>query len=150
MVHYTVPILQAVQTEVLAVKARAIQEGRSMSVLYWWAEPFYQHFTHSTPSAYPHPSTRPVTPSCFWFDFSNPADINWFHQALEDAADAVTQVSITEGQTNANDVLYSNYALSGTPPEKVFGASLPLLKTLKARVDPKDIMSLTGGFKVVA
>ncbi|KAF8915498.1 hypothetical protein CPB85DRAFT_1172110, partial [Mucidula mucida] len=44
--------------------------------------------------------------------------------------------------------LYPNYALYDVPVERIFGNNLKRLRDIKARVDPRDVMALTGGFKL--
>ena len=50
--------------------------------------------------------------------------------------------------TLAKGLLYPNYAPQDVPPERFYGANLPRLKALKVRVDPNNVMSLAGAFKI--
>jgi len=34
-----------------------------------------------------------------------------------------------------------------TPLEDIYGDNLPALRALKAKIDPKNVMGLAGGFK---
>ncbi len=43
---------------------------------------------------------------------------------------------------------YVNYALFGTPLEDIYGGNLERLREIRAAIDPKDVMGLTGGWKV--
>ena len=43
--------------------------------------------------------------------------------------------------------LYGNYADAKTPLFDIYGDNLLALQTLKAEVDPNDVMGLAGGFK---
>ena len=61
---------------------------------------------------------------------------------------SVQEVAIKKGQSRADDVLYPNYALSGTPLELLYGENLPRLKQLSRKFDPQGLMTLTGGFKL--
>ncbi|KAJ7021641.1 hypothetical protein C8F04DRAFT_966027, partial [Mycena alexandri] len=44
--------------------------------------------------------------------------------------------------------LYPNYALFSSPAERIYESNLPRLKTIKAQVDPQNVMGLAGGWKV--
>ena len=44
--------------------------------------------------------------------------------------------------------LYGNYVNNGTPLSDIYGENLPSLRELKAKVDPRNIMGLAGGFKL--
>ena len=43
--------------------------------------------------------------------------------------------------------LYGNYADANTPLSDIYGDNLPSLRALKAKVDPRNVMGLAGGFK---
>lgn len=65
--------------------------------------------------------------------------------ATQDRLQSVSNVNLAD----ADVVMYGNYALAPeTPVEKVFGGSLPRLRELKKKYDPKGVMNLTGGWKV--
>lgn len=148
MLKYTVPILKSVQSSILTAHSSMVSFNRSVGTLYWFAEPFHNHFTHDTsgPSAYPHLPSRPITPSCFWFDYTNPDDVEYFREKIKEVADEVEQVAIREGQSKKGDIKYPNYAVSGTPVEEMYGENLERLRRIRRGVDPRDVMQLQGGF----
>lgn len=80
--------------------------------------------------------------------FADPNDAAYFDTALREAIRAIQQVAITEDQSKPDDICYSNYALADTPLELLFGENLPRLREIRAKIDPKNIMGLTGGFKL--
>jgi hypothetical protein len=45
-------------------------------------------------------------------------------------------------------VLYPNYAIWDTPVKQIYGRNLQRLRNIRDAVDPDNVMSLTGGFKV--
>jgi hypothetical protein len=143
VLQYTTPILKSVETAVNASFAKALADKRSAATFYWFAEPFYNQNTHSTfPSAFPHSASNPTTPSCFWFNYTSTADVDYFRELIKDAGTEVQKVVVEEGQGRWDDAKYSNYAVKGTTVEEVFGESLGRMRDLKAKVDQKDIMGL--------
>jgi hypothetical protein len=43
--------------------------------------------------------------------------------------------------------LYGNDADAATPLVDIYGDNLPILQALRAKIDPDNVMGLTGGFK---
>jgi len=57
--------------------------------------------------------------------------------------------SVDNGTVPQNLELYPNYAMSGTPLERLYGVEgLKRLRKVAKRVDPGQVMTLTGGWKV--
>ncbi|KAJ7027700.1 FAD dependent oxidoreductase [Mycena alexandri] len=112
-------------------------------------EPFlsniYQHGL--TPAAYPpatSPGYLPINLNFAWTPASSDAT---FISALKTSAQQLTSVALKAGQAVEQAPLYTNYALSDTPLERMYGDNLPRLKAIKAEVDPKNVMGLAGGWK---
>lgn len=62
-------------------------------------------------------------------------------------------IAVTLGQTvadprNVDAVKYPNYAAYGTRVEQIYGRNLPLLRRIKEKYDPHNVMGLAGGFKL--
>lgn len=56
--------------------------------------------------------------------------------------------AIAEGQTELSGApVYPNYAIFDTPLTTMYGSNLPGLQSLKASIDPTNVMGLAGGFK---
>jgi FAD/FMN-containing dehydrogenase len=56
--------------------------------------------------------------------------------------------STLSAQSGVSDAArYPNYAIYDTPLESIYGDNLPRLRSLKAQVDPNNVMGLAGGFK---
>ena len=43
--------------------------------------------------------------------------------------------------------LYNNYAIFGTPLEKIYGDNVARLAEIREKYDPKNVMGLAGGWK---
>ncbi|KAH9025506.1 hypothetical protein EDB85DRAFT_1869531, partial [Lactarius pseudohatsudake] len=54
-----------------------------------------------------------------------------------------------DGQDVAHAAVYVNYAMFGTPLEEIYGHNVPLLRRIRAAIDPKDVMGLAGGVHVL-
>ena len=67
---------------------------------------------------------------------------------MEESANHLAAVAATEGLLiNDPPALYGNYANAKTPLTKIYGDNLPILQALKAKVDPDNVMGLSGGFR---
>ncbi|KAJ7654333.1 FAD-binding domain-containing protein [Mycena rosella] len=112
-------------------------------------EPFLPSiYTHNTlPTAFP-PSRGPgYQPLNLYFAWESAAFDATFHDALLQSAAHLTQVALNDGQDISGAPLYTNYALYDTPLERIYGANLPRLRTIKSEVDPGNVMGLAGGFR---
>lgn len=105
-------------------------------------------FSHSsTPSAYPPDRSRALLPLNLYFAWRKNTSDSFFHDAIEQSAQRILNAAIAEGQNISDAALYGNYALDGTPLERIYGANLPKLQTIKATYDPNNVMNLAGGWK---
>ncbi|KAF8148763.1 hypothetical protein K438DRAFT_1989121 [Mycena galopus ATCC 62051] len=112
-------------------------------------EPFLPTiYTHNTsPSAFP-PSRGPgFLPLNLYFAWLDPLSDGNFYTAMRQSAQHLTAVAIAEGQDIAQAPLYPNYALYDTPLDRMYGDNLGRLQSIKAMVDPDNVMGLAGGFK---
>jgi hypothetical protein len=66
--------------------------------------------------------------------------------AMEQSAAQLNAVAAKEGQAPGLP-LYDNYALFNTPLGAMYGGNLAELQSIKATIDPNNVMGLTGGFK---
>jgi FAD/FMN-containing dehydrogenase len=83
------------------------------------------------------------------FAWTDPAQDEFFEAAIKRAHDTLEAALVAEGHDDVREApLYSNYALSDTPLDRIYGTNLPKLKEIKERVDPDNVMGLAGGFKV--
>jgi len=71
-----------------------------------------------------------------------------FVAAVEESVNRLSAVAKAEGLLSDRPMaLYGNYVDANTPLVDIYGGNLPKLRALKAKIDPDDVMGLTGGFK---
>jgi len=106
-------------------------------------------FTHGGPSAYPPDRSHAVLPSSLfvaWNDKSLDKD-KYVYDTLRNLSTFIIKAGIKDGQDLKNAAHYPNYAVYGTPLEKMYGKNVDRLRKIKKQFDPFRIMDLTGGFK---
>jgi FAD/FMN-containing dehydrogenase len=86
-------------------------------------------------------------PLNLYFAWAGSAFDAQFHDALLQSSQHLTGVAVGEGQAITQAPLYTNYALYDTPLERIYGDNVARLRTIKAAVDPDNVMGLAGGFK---
>lgn len=102
----------------------------------------------SDKSAYPPRRDIPFEPFNMAYTWNSSEFDADFHAAAAASSEYIVKAAIGEGQTELlHASSYPNYAIVGTPLEQMYGANLPTLRALKARVDPHNVMSLAGGWK---
>ena len=111
-------------------------------------DPFESDFlTHGGPSAYPPDRTRPVFPSSIYYGWTDKSVDKHMDDAIRTSIATLERAGIQDGQDLKNAAAYVNYAISGTPLEKIYGGNLPRLREIREKYDPKDVMGLAGGWK---
>ena len=117
-------------------------------------EPFLpETYTHNTsPSAYPPSSSRSLGLLPLNIYFAWAVDLldsdSFFHDAVKQSAAHILNVALSEGQENIeNAPIYPNYAIFDTPLQNMYSENVPTLQSLRERIDPDNVMYLTGGFK---
>lgn len=117
-------------------------------VVVYAVDPFEADFlTHGSPSAYPPDRTLPVFPSRIYFGWTDSSVDKLMGDAIRASTAALESAGIQDGQDLENAAAYVNYAISGTPLEKIYGGNLPRLREIKEIYDPQDVMGLAGGWK---
>ena len=67
---------------------------------------------------------------------------------MKESANRLSALAKAEGLVPDNRTsLYPNYVQATTPLVDIYGDNLQYLQGLKRKVDPGNIMGLTGGFK---
>ena len=119
-------------------------------ILMFNIEPFASDiFTHGGPSAYPPDRSHTIFPSILsvtWNDESLDKD-KYVYNSLWSLSASITETGIEDGQDLKDASNYPNYAMYGTPLEKMYGKNVERLRKIKKKYDPFHIMDLTGGFR---
>lgn len=117
-------------------------------------EPFDKGLLSFAPagsSAYPPDRSVPYLPLNIYYAWTSSLADSAFQDAIRQSAQQLTNVALAEGQVGVNTAsIYPNYALFDESVERIYGDNLSKLKTVKARVDPNNVMGLAGGFKIQA
>ena len=106
-------------------------------------------FTHGGPSAYPPDRSHAVLPSSLfvmWNDKSLDRDM-YVYNDVRNLSASIIEAGIKDGQDLKDAARYPNFAIFGTPLEKMYGKNVKRLRDIKEKYDPSHVMDLTGGFK---
>jgi hypothetical protein len=103
--------------------------------------------THGSPSAYPPDRDLPVFPSSIYYGWTDISADQYMGDAIRTSAATLEGVGILDGQSLEKAAAYVNYAISGTPIEKIYGGNVPRLQQIREKYDPEDVMGLAGGWK---
>ena len=125
------------------------KQGADISFLILHQFPAY--LKHSLNSAYnPHVSSSSVFPIGIVATWELPSDDYIFLKSIQSMADTLLQTMIDDGQydKNVKQIVYPNFALETTPVSSIYGSNLPRLQRIRAAWDPKNVMYLTGGYKI--
>jgi FAD/FMN-containing dehydrogenase len=99
------------------------------------------------PSAYPPTRTRAFSPFWLYFFWTDPAYDSLMHSFVNQSAEHLKRIAITEGKDMEDAALYPNYAIAETGLEKMYGKNLARLRAIRERIDPEGVMKLAGGWK---
>ena len=104
-------------------------------------------FTHGAPSAYPPDRSHTILPSSLFLSWSDKSLDKYMYDSMRSLSASIIEAGIKDGQDLENAAHYTNYALYGTPLEKMYGKNVERLREIKNKYDPFRVMDLTGGFK---
>ncbi|EIN08932.1 FAD-binding domain-containing protein [Punctularia strigosozonata HHB-11173 SS5] len=113
-------------------------------------EPFLESaFTKASvsSSAWP-PVRRKMYPTNLYYAWSSELADDVMHSAIKQSQQRLLAAAEAEGQNVAGLPLYGNYAIFDSDLEDIYGSNLAKMKAVKARVDPKNVMGLAGGWKI--
>ncbi|KIJ29152.1 hypothetical protein M422DRAFT_188866, partial [Sphaerobolus stellatus SS14] len=104
-------------------------------------------FDRSTGGAYPHSRAHPWTPLNVFMAYRDTVSDEETILAIRAASASIQQVAIKEGLSSPDAILDPTYAAKTTNLRLLFGDNLPMLRALRAKYDPHNLLSLTGGWK---
>lgn len=145
---YTLDYLNAVLNETLSWSTKLAPYGL-ISISYA-IEPFLSSLlSHaSSPSAYPPSRDIVYCPTNIQFSWANATVDAVIIDAIRASKETLDAVAAKQGQDLSRTTVYNNYALAGTPVEDFYGKNVPLLRQVRKRVDPFNVMALTGGWRL--
>ncbi|KAJ7621508.1 FAD-binding domain-containing protein [Mycena polygramma] len=111
-------------------------------------EPFLPDAYHRglSPTAYPPDRSENIHPMNIYYAWT---DTNFDEVMLKTSRASTRHLqNVAAAEGILASAMYPNYALFGTPLERFYGENIDRLREIKGRVDPFDVMSLTGGFKL--
>ena len=104
-------------------------------------------FSHGAPSAYPPDRSRTILPSSLFLAWSDKYLDKFMYDSMRNLSASIIEAGIKDGQDLKDAAHYPNYAVYGTPLEKMYGKNVKRLREIKTEYDPFHFMNLTGGFK---
>jgi len=113
-------------------------------------EPFVApYFEKSKGGAYPHSPDLPLLPLALAWQWTDPTADAFIASAMKQSVATILKAAVAEGQKvdGSLQIKYPNYALADTPLVNLYGKNVARLQSLKQRYDPRNVMSLAGGFK---
>ncbi|KAI0298412.1 hypothetical protein B0F90DRAFT_1862245 [Multifurca ochricompacta] len=147
MLRYTEPIVKAFANETKFWGERLSKYDKDVLITYS-LDPFEpDYLTHGEPSAYPPNRFPAVLPSGIYYGWTDESVDKHMVDALRTSSATLVAVGIKDGQDLENASSYGNYALFGTPLERIYGGNLKRLREIRKKYDPEDVMDLAGGWK---
>jgi len=145
--RYTQPVLEAFANETKFWGEKLSKRDESILAVYT-LEPYEPDiFTHGGPSAYPPDRSCTILPGNIYYGYSNKSVDEYMAHSMRTSTALLIAAGIKDGQDLENAAPYPNYALFGTPLEKMYGGHLARLRRIREEYDPEDIMRLAGGWK---
>lgn len=149
LLQYSAPVLKATIDDVKTLGDKLGEKDKDVLVIFNLDVFESDIFTHGGPSAYPPDRSRTIFPSSVlvgWNDKSLDKD-KYVYDSVRNLSASVTKTGIKDGQDLKDAAHYPNYALYGTPLDKMYGKNVERLHKIKKRYDPFHVMDLTGGFR---
>ena len=111
-------------------------------------EPLEPDFlAHGGPSAYPPDRSFAVFQSLVYAGWTRASADVYMEDVVRLSSASMVEAAIQDGQDLKNAATYANYAISGTPLEKMYGENVERLRRIRKKYDPEDVMGLAGGWK---
>ncbi|KAJ3552015.1 hypothetical protein NM688_g4382 [Phlebia brevispora] len=150
ILSYDANILTAVLNETVFWGSRLSLLDTAVFISYD-VEPFMTTLFSKAPAssaAYPPSRAQGLLPLNIYFAWLLPTSDETMQQSAVLSAQQLTNAAVADGQDVADASLYGNYAIAGTPVERIFGDNLDQLTATKQKYDPSNVMGLAGGWKV--
>lgn len=112
--------------------------------------PFLPSIFDNSPkgAAWPHKEGDVFGPCLASFRWTDAKEDQFWLDTIQDALDEIYKVAKAEGVTRGDAPVYLNTSLETTSVEQIYQGNLEHLEAIRAKYDPDDVMSLTGGFKI--
>jgi hypothetical protein len=125
-----------------------VKHGGKMIVIDIW--PFLSSmFDNSSEAAWPHKKGHPNGPLVVYFLWEGEENDKIWITQMANALDHIRRVALHEKCTTEGAAVYCNTTLwENTTVEDIYRANLGRLSKLRKQFDPKDVMGLTGGFRI--
>ncbi|KAN0139139.1 FAD-binding domain containing protein [Lactarius tabidus] len=147
MLHYSAPVMKATIDDVKALGDKLREEDKD-AVINFHIEPFESDiFMHGGPSAYPPDRSRTILPSALIIAWNDKDLDQYMYDSIRNLSASILETAMKDGQDLKDAGPYTNYAVYGTPVEKIYGKNVERLRGIKEKYDPFRVMDLTGGFK---
>lgn len=130
---------------------KAAQQSKSIKLVSGNIEPFGpQAYGFNRGSAWPHDPSSPYNTFNGLFMWSDPADDEIAFKLTEEYHNKIWQKAVLLGISKPQGEVFfpPNYSLGITHPRMIYGPNMQWLQELKTRIDPDNIIGLTGGFKI--
>lgn len=122
-------------------------QSRSGTTVGGNVEPFLAAaYSHARNSAFPH--SRPFNSFNGLFSWSDPADDQIMLNLTVEYHTKIWKKALELNVSSEDAEFPPNYSQSITPVRQIYGPNLARLQDIRRRVDPWDIIPLTGGFKL--
>ncbi|QRV98433.1 FAD-binding domain protein [Ceratobasidium sp. AG-Ba] len=143
---YTSALLEGVQNQTMSWSEKMVPHGGFL--VSFSIEPFLPSMSKkSKGGAYPHDNfLTPVNIDMAWVP---QASDSFFIDGAKESAKALMNQAIAEGQNIAGalEIKYPNYSPADEDLKSMYGANLDRLRAIKRKYDPKNVMSLAGGYR---
>ncbi|KAF9455883.1 FAD-binding domain-containing protein [Collybia nuda] len=142
----TSSLLTAMRNET-NVYSNALQ-SQSLVLNGYVVEPFLPVAYHrgTSATAYPPDRSQAIHPMNIYYAWSNITFDDVMFDAARSSAASLRGSAVREHILGS--AKYPNYAISGTAVEDFYGKNVDRLRAIKRKVDPLNVMGLTGGFKL--
>ncbi|KAF8260159.1 FAD-binding domain-containing protein [Lactarius quietus] len=147
MLQYSAPILKATIDDVKIWGDKLSEKDENTLVIFSLDAFESDIFTHGGPSAYPPDRSHTILPSSLFVAWSDESLDHHMYDSIRSLSASIIEAGIKDGQDLKDAAHYTNYALYGTPLEKMYGKNVKRLRAIKKKYDTFNVMDLTGGFK---